>query len=145
MPSDPPEPPPRVLSRVGYRLAQTGAVLHVLGGLSDQANRTLLPFHEAYLGYAHGEVPEPVATLVLALLHALGFALIGLGLGMLALLARLRQSGDRRLALVIVAMAALGEGSVGLHMIGLGFAFGWIPLGAAALVVTGVVAHTAAR
>ena len=126
------------LGDVGYRTAQVGALLHVLGGFTDQLNRELLPFHTAYLGDAQGQVAEPVASLVLALLHALGFGLIGAGLGMLALLAVFRRTSDLRIAGVVVVMAVCAEGSVGLHMLWLGFPFGWIPLAAAAVVVTGV-------
>ena len=119
--------------------------LHILGGLADQLNRELFPFHAVFLGYeGAADVPGPVAALVLALLHAVGFGLIGAGIGMLALLAVVRRTGDRRLALVVGALAACGEGSVGVHMLWLGFAFGWIPLGAAALVLVGVLLLVAA-
>ena len=57
---------------------------------------------------------------------------------MLALLAVFRRTSDLRIAGVVVVMAVCAEGSVGLHMLWLGFPFGWIPLAAAAVVVTGV-------
>ncbi|MEZ4452101.1 MAG: hypothetical protein R3B09_21735 [Nannocystaceae bacterium] len=133
MPATPP-----LRARVGLRLAQLGALLHVVGGATDLSMTALQPFHEAFLEVGPGGAPAPVAALILALLHALGAALVAAGAAMWTLLTHHRRSGARWAALVAAALAVGAEGMVGIQMLGLGLHFGAIPAAIAGLVVVGV-------
>ncbi len=126
------------VARVGFRLAQLSALLHVVGGTTDLAMRELLPFHEEFLGYPHGAVPQATADLVLALLHALGGCLVVGGIAMWVLLGLMRSQQRTTLGLAVVLLAAGLEGSVGVRMLQLGLRFGYIPLGVAALAALGI-------
>ena len=123
--------------RVGYRLAQLGGALHILGGLGDQAVRTLLPPHVELVGEAAAAAPG-VSRLVLGLLHGLGSSLIAAGVAILVLLHLWRRDRARWLAVAIVAIAALAEGVNGVQILLLGMWIGWGPLVFAGLVASGV-------
>jgi hypothetical protein len=97
-------------TRVGLRIAQAGGGLMMLGGAADLMIRSLLPSHAAFLGYLPNEIPPRTEALALALLHALGSALIASGLAVLALLRQARVSGRRAPALTAAAVALLAEG-----------------------------------
>lgn len=129
---------PPLRARVGLRLAQLGALLHVVGGTIDLSMTALQPFHEAFLEVGPGGAPAPVAALILALLHALGAALVAAGATMWMLLAHHRRGGARWAALVTLLLALGAEGMVGVQMLALGLGFGAIPAAIAGLVIVGV-------
>jgi hypothetical protein len=130
--------------KTGYRLAQLGALLHILGGLGDQSIRALLPAHIAIVG-ANAAAEPGVGRLVLALLHVLGSSLAAAGLALLILLHFWRRERSPRLALGIVAVALLAEGVNGAGLLSLGEWIGLVPLSFAVMVVVGVVVAGAAR
>jgi hypothetical protein len=124
--------------RFGLIAAQCGVVLIGLGGLGDQPVQKLMPSHEAFLGVVPGTAPAAVEQLFLAVLHALGFSLIAVGLGAFVLL-RMR-TGQRLLGWVAVIMAVLGDGTNAYEIHRTGSVVFVGPLTAVALLVGGVMA-----
>jgi hypothetical protein len=96
--------------RVGLKLAQIGSAFVALGGLGDQTVQKLMPSHEAFLGVAPGAAPPAVEQLFLALLHALGFSLVAVGLGAFVLIRVMAKTDQRSLGAIVVAMVILGDG-----------------------------------
>ncbi|MGE0327474.1 MAG: hypothetical protein AB7K71_41780 [Polyangiaceae bacterium] len=130
--------PPKQKVRIGLRLIQLSAALHVLGGVNDLLMQRLQPFHEAFLGYSSGAVPSASAGLVLALLHALGAALIGGGVTMWWLAGLMRREARRDVLWLVAVLSLCLEGSVGARMLQLGLVFGYIPLGICLMALLGV-------
>ncbi len=129
--------------RIGYRLAQVGAGLHILGGLGDQSIRKLLPGHIAIVGTVAATEPG-VSRLVLALLHVLGSSLAACGIALLMLLHIWRQHRTRRMLAGIIAVAVLAEGMNGVGLLSLGQRIGLVPLSFAVLVIVGVLVASSA-
>jgi hypothetical protein len=127
--------------RFGLIAAQCGAVLIGLGGLGDQAVQKLMPAHEAFLGVAPGTAPAAVEQLFLAVLHALGFSLIAVGLGAFVLLRMMGRTGQRLLGWIAVIMAVLGDGTNAYEIHRTGSVVFIGPLAAVALLVGGVMAY----
>lgn len=98
------------MQRIGYRMAQLGGLLMVAGGLLDLSIREMLPHHAALLAPDTGAVPAGSAALVLALLRALGGALVAAGVAVLTLLWFARRTGIRAGYIGAAAVALLAEG-----------------------------------
>jgi hypothetical protein len=130
-------PPDR--ARIGVTVMRLGAVAMILGGIADQLVRELPPAHLALLGAADSHASAPGATLVLALLHTLGYALIAAGMATLALLRQRALRGDPKVAVQAAAVAVLAEGANALHMHQLGLGLYVIPLAITAVVLTGLL------
>ena len=126
-------------ARLGIAVAQLGAVAMILGGLGDQLIRELLPTHIALLGSAHGRVSPQVASVVLALLHTVGYALIASGIATLMLLRQLRLSGEPMFAAVSALVVLFAEGANAFHMHQLGLDLFVVPLGIMLLIVLGLL------
>lgn len=120
-------------------MAQLGGALMMLGGVGDLVVRRLLPSHASFLGLAPNEIPVRTEALALALLHALGAALIAAGLSVLVLLSQARTSGRRSPAVAAVAVALLSEGMNGYQIHRTGSPIFVVPLGFLLLVLVGVV------
>jgi hypothetical protein len=119
-------------------LAQLGAGGAALGGVFDTFVSRLLPHHEAFLGAPPVQIPAATADLVLLLLRTVGFALVAVGLGALALLAVWRRGGPPWSALAAAGIVALAEGTNAwaIRRVGSPLFFG--PLAFALLTVAGV-------
>jgi hypothetical protein len=126
-------------------MAELGGALMVLGGVGDLLISRLLPSHVGFLGIAAHEVPVAVEKLTLAVLHALGAALIAAGIGVLALLREARLNGRRPplIAAGVVALVAEGMNAFQIYRTGSPVFIG--PLVAVLLVVGGVVVCLAPR
>lgn len=121
----------------GYRIAQLGGVLIVVGGLFDISLREPLPHHEAILAAGSGAAGQEPAALVLALLRALGAALVATGLAILVILwfSRRTRSVFGYAAAATVALLAEGLNAWGIFKTG--SAMYLAPLIFMATVVTG--------
>jgi hypothetical protein len=126
-------------ARWGVAVAQLGAVAMILGGVGDQLVRDLLPAHLALLGSPGGSVSPQVASVVLALLHTVGCALIASGIAILILLRQLRLSGDPRFAIAAGLVVLLAEGANAFHMHQLGLGLFVVPLTILLLVAAGLL------
>jgi hypothetical protein len=124
----------------GYRIAQAGAVLMILGGIVDLSVRELLPHHVAALGSMTGSVPGEAERLVLALLRALGSALVAAGFAVLILLHAGREGGKRLPFVAAAVVAVLAEGPNAWGILSTGSALFWAPLSFMLLVVGGALA-----
>jgi hypothetical protein len=107
-------------TRIGLTLARLGGAGMVLGGVADISIRSLLPGHRDFLGLAPGDAAPATESLVLALLHALGAALVASGVAVLVLLHLAHATGRRLPALAAAAVAILAEGTntMGLRLVG---------------------------
>jgi hypothetical protein len=128
-----------IRTRAGHGLALLGGVLMMLGGIADLSIRNLLPSHLAFLGMTSADVPAATETMLLALLHALGSALVASGLAVLVLLRQAWITGHRLPALAAVAVAVLAEGTNAFGLYLVGSALFVAPLGLLLLVSVGVV------
>jgi hypothetical protein len=135
---------PRLLT-VGYRVALAGAGVAVLGGIADVLVPRLLPHHEQLLRVAPGAAPPATTQLVLLLLHALGAALVALGLATLALLVLWRRSASRWTGWAAVGALALGEGANAAAIYRAGSALFVGPLVCVTAVILGVALGEHAR
>jgi hypothetical protein len=126
-------------TRMGLRIAQLGGGLMMLGGAGDLMIRRLLPSHASFLGFLPNEIPPRTEALALALLHALGSALIASGLAVLVLLGQSRVSGRRAPALGAAAVALLAEGMNAFQIYRTGSLVFIGPLVFVALVLVGVL------
>lgn len=127
-----------VRKRVGYRLAQVGAVLVALGGIGDQFIRRLLPAHEAFLGMVSTDVPHHVLMLLLALIHALGANFIAVGLAALVLLHLMYTTGKRWLGGVVMLVILLSEGVNAIQMYRVDSPYFILPLAYVVIVCVGL-------
>jgi hypothetical protein len=85
-----------------------------------------------------------VEQLFLAVLHALGFSVIAVGLGALVLLRMMGRTGQRLLGWVAVIMAVLGDGTNACEVHRTGSVVFVGPLAAVALLVGGAMAYALA-
>jgi hypothetical protein len=111
--------PPKRRTPASIRVAQLGGALMMLGGAGDIAVRTVLPNHRELLAAA-ATVPATAEHLVLALLHALGGALVACGLAVILLLREAHRSERTELALwaALVALLAEGMNAMGMYRTG---------------------------
>ncbi|MDB4972538.1 MAG: hypothetical protein JWN48_879 [Myxococcaceae bacterium] len=130
-------------ARVGLVIAQVGGAAMIAGGVGDQLVRDLLPAHLALLGASGGSVSPQAASLVLALLHTVGYALIATGIATIALLRQLRSTGKPKFAVQAAVVALLAEGANAFHMHRLGIGLYVVPLGILVLVVAGTLLYVA--
>jgi len=97
-------------ARIGYYVAQSGAVLIAAGGVGDQFVDRYLPAHESFLGVRRGDLPASSEALFVAVLHGLGASLVAAGLACSVLLYLMRSTGRRWVGGVVAAIALLSDG-----------------------------------
>ena len=132
--------------RIALVLLNLGALLMILGGVSDIVLADPPPAWEGVVGAPLVTLPSGVTTLLLALLSALGTALIGCGVATLALINGPLRRGDGWSALVIVLVVVLSDGVNSLTMARLRLPYFWAPLLVVLLVLVGLaVAYVPTR
>lgn len=117
----------------------------ILGGAADLTIRQLLPGHREFLGFLADPVPPATEMLVLALLHALGAALIAVGLAVLVLLREAQNSGRSGPTFAAAGIVVLAEGANAAGMYSIGSPLFVAPLIFILLVLVGVALFTSAK
>lgn len=128
------------MKSTGCRVAQLGGALMIAGGAVDLGVRELLPHHRALLSAATGAAADEAASLVLALLHALGGALVAAGIAVLILLHYGWKNRDRLLFAAAGLVAVVAEGPNAWGILSTGSLLFLAPVSFVLLVVTGSVA-----
>lgn len=113
--------------RAAQILLYLSAVLILVGGLYDLLTPSAPPHHLAFLGVSAQELDPRTASLLPALLRALGGALIGVGVGSLILINRGVCQGHRWATVALVLMVGLTEGVNAGQMHSVGSPY-WAPL-----------------
>jgi hypothetical protein len=110
------------------------------GGIGDQFVGRYLPAHEAFLGVRRGDLPAASEALFLAVLHALGGALVASGLACGVLLYLMRSTGRRWVGAAVATVAVLADGGNALQMWRVHSPFFVAPLTFVLLVLGGLLA-----
>jgi len=118
-------------------LLNVSALLVVAGGLYDVLTPSV-PSHELEFLRSMGEPPGPASlTLFRELLRALGGALIGVGVSLLALINLPFRSGERWAAWTVGLVIVVSEGINAIGMAKIGGPF-WAPLTFVTLALLGL-------
>ena len=125
-------------TRVSIAVLNVGAVLLTLGGLYDLLTVSIPELWSGVLGQSATNLPPQVARLLLALLRALGGALVAIGLGTLVLINGPFRRGDRWAAVAIVLLVVVAEANNAIQMWTTGATYYWVTLVYVVLVLAGV-------
>lgn len=127
--------------RAAQALLYLTATLVLLGGLYDLLAPVPQPHHLSFLGVSAHELDPRTASLLSALLRALGGALIGVGVAALVLINRGVCRGHGWATVTLVLLIGISEGINAVQMYSVGSPY-WAPLAFIALLLGGVaLAH----
>jgi|1186.fasta_scaffold863104_1 hypothetical protein len=125
--------------RVSVLLLNSGAGMMVLGGFGDLLIRTPPDAWSSLVGQPVGTLSPGIARLLMALLHALGSALMASGIAVLFVINGPFRRGAKWAGLTIGLLAILSDGMNAFQIFRFGASYFWVPLTFAALVLAGLV------
>ena len=123
---------------VALALLYLSATLVLVGGCYDLLVPSPPPHHLAFLGVSAQEIDSQTATLLSALLRALGGALIGVGIAAMILINRGICRGHGWATVTLVLLIGVTEGINAVQMYRVGSPY-WAPLAFIGLLILGVV------
>jgi hypothetical protein len=103
-------------ARIGFRMAQAGAVLIALGGAGNLLIRQILPKHMFNLDLPPGGLPRPVEDVLLSAVHAAGAGLLAAGIASFYLLRLMRATNQRWIGAVVAVVVLLTDGLHALQL-----------------------------
>jgi hypothetical protein len=119
-------------------LLNAGAGMMVLGGLGDLFVASPPNAWTSVLSQPSNQLPAGTVLLLMALLHALGGALMASGVAILFLANGPLRRGSKSAALAIILISLLSDGGNAFQIYHLGLAYFWVPLTFVGLVLLGV-------
>jgi hypothetical protein len=120
-------------------LLNCGAGLMVLGGIGDLLMRSPPELWSSILGQPVASLSPGVQQLLMALLHALGGALIACGIAALFLINGPLRRGERWTRHIIAVLALFSEGMNAFQIFRTGASYYWVPFTFAALILAGLL------
>ena len=123
--------------RAALVLLYLSATLVLVGGCYDLLVPSPPPHHLAFLGVSQEEIDPRTASLLSALLRALGGSLIGVGIGALVLINRGICRGHGWATVAVILLIGVTEGVNAVQMYGVGSPY-WAPLTFIGLLILGV-------
>lgn len=125
--------------RLSILLLNCGAGFMVLGGIGDLLIGSPPDFWSHFLGQPVVSIPPPVARLLMALLHALGSALVASGVAALFLINDSLRCGKRWAGVAIALVVVLSDGVNAFQIYRFGASYFWAPLTFVGLVLIGLM------
>jgi hypothetical protein len=125
--------------RISVLLLNCGAGMMILGGLGDLLIRTPPDAWSPLVGQPVAALSPGIARLLIALLHALGSALIASGIAVLFVVNGPFRRGAKWAGITIAVLAILSDGMNAFQIFRLGASYFWVPLTFAVLVLSGLV------
>jgi hypothetical protein len=120
-------------------LLNCGAGLMVLGGIGDLFLASPPELWSHPLGQPVGSLSPAVTRLLMALLHALGSALVASGIATLCLINGPLRRGEKWAGAAIALVVVLSDGANALQMYLFGVFYFWVPLTFVGLVLLGLM------
>jgi hypothetical protein len=125
--------------RISMLLLNCGAGMMVLGGLGDLLIHTPPDAWSPHLGQPVASLSPGTARLLMALLHALGSALMASGIAVLFVINGPFRRGAKWAGVTIGLLAILSDGMNAFQIFRFGANYFWVPLTFTGLVLTGLV------
>src|SRR4051812_36505595 len=132
-----PKPKTAPRRKISMLLLNGGAAMIVAGGLGDLAIQRPPEVWSPLLGAPVTSLSPEVAKLLLALLHALGSALVASGVAVLFIVNGPFRRGAKWAGITIALLALLSDGMNAFEIFRFGANYYWVPLSFAGLVLAG--------
>src|SRR5882762_1022724 len=114
--------------RISTLLLNCGAGLMVLGGIGDLLMRSPPEVWSPLVGQPVASLSPGVERLLMALLHALGSALVASGIAALFLINGPLRRGERWTGATIAVLVVLSDGVNAFQIFRIGASYFWVPL-----------------